>query len=59
MNQILFLKKNDHYFQFTTTPYLSVFELLYENILNESEDSTKVGTWTFTIYIMMWNFISK
>jgi len=43
---------------FTTTPYLSVFELLYENILNESEDSTKVGTWTFTIYIMMWNFIS-
>ena len=47
------------FFQFTTTPYLSVFELLYENILSKLEDSTKIGTWTFAIYIMMWNFISK
>lgn len=42
----------------TTTPYLSVFELLYDEQLNQTGNPTSVGTWTFTTFLIMWNFTS-
>lgn len=35
-----------------------MFELLYQEILEKTEDKARVATWTFTIYLMMWNFLS-
>ena len=62
--------KKTRTFQITTTPYLFVFEILYNQKLESfqsnvstnstlNNDHTLATSWTFTIYLMMWNFISK
>ena len=47
-----------------TTPYLSVFGLLYKDKLTtfieqNIADTASVGTWTFAIYLFTWNFVSE
>ena len=51
-----------------TTPYLSVFGLLYREKLesfnkddtdDNKDDTAKTGTWTFAIYLFTWNFVSE
>ena len=44
-----------------TTPYLSVFGLLYREKLEsfDKDDTAKIGTWTFAIYLFTWNFVSE
>ncbi len=48
--------------QFTTTPFVSVFTLLYRRkfaSMSAADAAFAVASWTFLVYLTCWNFFSE